>query len=484
MQIFNPNDILYTLPIVFLLAWAAVLLLVDVFTPRKGKGFIFWAALIGLVVSLALTVQQSGLEVTAFNGLLVIDGFSVFLNVLVLSAGILGVLLSHDYLHRMGLARGEYYVLMMFSLAGMLLMSMAADLIVVFLALELLSIPLYVLSAFAHPNPKSEEAGLKYFLLGAFASGFLVYGISLVYGATETTSLAGIVTAVGGGLHSPVLLLVGAALILIGLGFKVAAVPFHMWTPDVYQGAPTPVTAFMAAGAKVAGFAALLRVFVVAFPSLSVDMVPVLWGVAAATLVTGNVAALAQKNIKRLLAYSSIAHAGYILMAFVPYGNDAVRMDTVAAALFYLLAYTITNFGAWAVVIMLEQKEGKGLELADYAGLGRKYPLMAAAMAIFMLSFTGIPPTLGFAGKFFVFRAVLEGGYVILAILGALTALVSAYYYLRIVVIMFMEAGEPVVQRSTWVALTTGVTALATVVMFIFSEPLFQWASSAVLRLF
>ncbi len=485
MQIFNPNDILYTLPIVFLLAWAAVLLLVDVFTPRKGKGFMFWAAVIGLGVALVLTIQQAGMESQAFNGMLMIDGFSVFLNVLTLSAGILGVFLSHDYLHRMGLARGEYYILMMFSLAGMLLMSMAADLIVVFLALELLSIPLYVLSAFARPDPRSEEAGLKYFLLGAFASGFLVYGISLVYGATETTSLAGIVTAVAAGeLISPVLLLVGAALILIGLGFKIAAVPFHMWTPDVYQGAPTPVTAFMSAGAKVAGFAALLRVFVVAFPSLNEDLVPVLWGVAAATLITGNVAALAQKNIKRLFAYSSIAHAGYILMAFVPYGNDAVRLDTVAAALFYLLAYTVTNFGAWAVVIMLEQKEGKGLQLADYAGLGKKYPLLGAAMTIFMLSFTGVPPTLGFAGKFFVFRAVLEGGYVILAIVGALTALVSAFYYLRLVVIMFMEDGEPVVTRGTWVSLTTGVTALATVALFIFSEPLFKWAADAVLRLF
>jgi NADH-quinone oxidoreductase subunit N len=485
MQIFNPNDILYTLPVVFLLAWAAVLLLVDVFTRRKIKGFVFWAAVVGMSISLVLTVQHAGLEAEAFNGMLMIDGFSVFLNVLTLSAGILGAFLSYDYLDRMGMARGEYYVLMIFSLSGMLLMSWAADLIVVFLALELLSIPLYVLAAFARPKPESEEAGLKYFLLGAFSSGFLVYGISLVYGATATTNLAEIVTAASSGeLTSPVLLLVGAALILIGLGFKIAAVPFHMWTPDVYQGAPTPVTAFMSAGAKVAGFAALLRVFVVAFPGLSDEMVPVLWGVAAATLVTGNVAALAQKNIKRLFAYSSIAHAGYILMAFVPYGNDAVRLDTVASALFYLLAYTVTNFGAWAVVIMLEQKEGKGLELADYAGLGKKYPMLAAAMAVFMLSFTGVPPTLGFVGKFFVFRAVLEGGYVGLAILGVLTALVSAYYYLRLVVIMFMEEGEPVVRRSAWLTLTTGVTAIATVALFIFSEPLFQWTADAVLRLF
>jgi NADH-quinone oxidoreductase subunit N len=280
------------------------------------------------------------------------------------------------------------------------------------------------------------------------------------------------------------LLAVGAALILIGLGFKVAAVPFHMWTPDVYQGSPSAVTAFMAVGAKAGGFAALLRVFVTAFPSLGLDLTPILWALAALTMVLGNIVAIAQGNIKRLLAYSSIAHAGYILMAIVPFGNGKVSQDAVASALFYLVAYALTSFGAWAVVITLEHAEQKGLALDDYAGLGRKYPALAAAMAVFMLSFTGVPPTLGFVGKFYLFRTVLEGGFTSLAVIGVLTSLVSAYYYLRIIVIMYMKDGEPQVTSERWVNLTVGATAVATVVLSIFSAPLFEWASQAVLRLF
>jgi len=257
-----------------------------------------------------------------------------------------------------------------------------------------------------------------------------------------------------------------------------------MWTPDVYQGSPTPVTAFMAVGAKAGGFAALLRVFVVAFPSLSDDLTPVLWALAALTMILGNVVAISQSNIKRLLAYSSIAHAGYILMAIVPFGQQAVRSDAVASALFYLAAYAFTSFGAWAVVIALEKSEQKGLALDDYAGLGAKYPLLAASMAVFMLSFTGVPPTLGFVGKLYLFRTTLEGGFIGLSILGVLTSLVSAYYYLRVVVIMYMRSGEPQAHRERWVGLTVSTAAIATVVLSIFAGPLFSWASQAVLKLF
>jgi NADH-quinone oxidoreductase subunit N len=369
-------------------------------------------------------------------------------------------------------------------------MSLAADLIVVFLALELLSFPLYVLAGFARPRQDSEEAALKYFLLGAFSSSFVVYGVALVFGATGSTSLASIVSAANEGSANLALLAVGAALILIGLGFKVAAVPFHMWTPDVYQGSPSAVTAFMSVGAKAGGFAALLRVFVVAFPALTVDFTPILWALAALTMILGNVVAIAQTNIKRLLAYSSIAHAGYILMAVVPFGQEEVAGDAVAAALFYLLAYALTSFAAWAVVISLEKEavlepaQGTGLALNDYAGLGRKYPALAAAMAVAMLSFTGVPPTLGFVGKFYLFRAVLEGGFVGLALIGVLTSLISAYYYLRVVVIMYMQDGEPVVRRAPWLYLTAGAAAVGIVVLSIFSVPLFTWASQAVLTLF
>jgi NADH-quinone oxidoreductase subunit N len=402
-------------------------------------------------------------------------------NALLLVSGVLGIALAYGYLKRMGLERGEYYALLLFSVTGMMLMAQATDLIVVFLALELLSIPLYVLAAFARPQAESEEAGLKYFLLGAFSAGFVVYGIALVFGATGTTSLSGIVTASG---DSPLLLTIGAALILVGIGFKVAAVPFHMWTPDVYQGAPSAVTAFMAAGAKIAGFAALLRVFASAFPSLGPNMTDVLWALAALTMIVGNLVAIAQTDIKRLLAYSSIAHAGYILMAFVPFGNPKVQAVSIAAGLFYLVSYAITNFGAWGVVIALERSEQKGLALEDYAGLGRRYPGLAAAMTVFMLSLIGLPPTLGLIGKIYLFHAVMAGGFYGLALIGVLTSLVSAYYYLRVVVIMYMREGEPRRTHERWLDLTTGAAAVVTVAVSLMPAPLFALASEAVLKLF
>jgi NADH-quinone oxidoreductase subunit N len=477
------SDILSILPLVFLVGWASLLLLVDLFIPKDHKGITALLAAIGLIVSMALTLTQLGLSTPAFNDMIVVDGFSLFLNLIFLGSGLVGVALAFDYLKRMGLERGEYYVLLLFSITGMMLMGLAADLIVVFLALELLSIPLYVLAGFARPQVQSEEAALKYFLLGAFSASFMVYGIALVFGATGATGLSEIVAAFSAGTADVALASIGAALVMIGLGFKVAAVPFHMWTPDVYQGAPSTVTAFMSVGAKAGGFAALLRVFVLAFPAISMDLTPILWVLAALTMILGNVVAISQSNIKRLLAYSSIAHAGYILMALVPYGQEGVASDAVASALFYLMAYAFTNFAAWAVVISLEKSEGRGLAISDYAGMGRKYPALAAVMAVAMLSFTGVPPTLGFLGKFYLFRTVLEGGYVWLAIIGVLTSLISAYYYLRVVIVMYMQDGEPEVRRDTWLYLTASVTAIATVGLSLFSAPLFNWASQAVLQL-
>jgi NADH-quinone oxidoreductase subunit N len=476
-------DFYVLLPFMILVVWACVLLLADLFIPKKRKWLTALLAAFGLALTLGFTLSQLGRENTGFNEMVVLDGFSVFVNALLLLTGLLGVALAYGYVKRMGIERGEYYTLMLFSICGMMLMAQAADLITFFLALELLSLPLYVLSAFARPKEDSEESGLKYFLLGAFSSGFVLYGIALVYGATGSTALSGIVAAASAGTPS-LLLTIGAALILVGLGFKVAAVPFHMWTPDVYQGAPTAVTAFMAAGAKIAGFAALLRVFSTAFPSIAADLTPVLQAISALTMIVGNVIAIAQTDIKRMLAYSSIAHAGYILMAFVPYGNPEVAPVSIAAGLFYLVAYAITNFGSWGVVIALEQKEGKGLAISDYAGLGRKYPALAAAMTIFMLSLIGFPPTLGLVGKFYLFRAVLSGGYVGLAIIGVVTSLISAYYYLRVVVTMYMQEGEPETEREFWLGLTTAGTALVTVIVSLVPQGLFAWASQAVLKLF
>jgi NADH-quinone oxidoreductase subunit N len=470
------------LPLTVLIVWTCLLMLVDLFL--KNKAVTAFLTALGLALTMGLALSQIGYRATSFNGVVVVDGFSTFIIVLLLVSGLLGVSLAFDYLKRTGMERGEFYTLLLFSICGMMLMAQAADLIIVFLALELLSIPLYVLAAFGHPRVDSEEAGLKYFFLGAFSTGFVVYGIALVFGATGSTALRAIMEAAGTGAAHPLLLSIGAALILVGLAFKVAAVPFHMWTPDVYQGAPSAVTAFMASGAKIAGFAALLRVFVLAFPSVAADLTPILAVISALTMIVGNVLAISQTNIKRLLAYSSIAHAGYILMAFVPYGQQSVVATSVASGLFYLVSYAVTNFGAWGVVIALEKAEGKGLEIGDYAGLGRRSPALAAAMAVFMLSLTGIPPTLGFVGKFYLFRAAIEGQFYLLAIIGVVTSLISAYYYLRVVVTMYMRDGEPDAASEPWLNLTWSASAILTVLVSIFPGPLFDWATKAVLRLF
>lgn len=473
-------DFYTILPFTILVVWACLLLLVDLFIPRNRKGITASLAALGLVGTLGYSITQIGESSTGFNGMVSLDGFSTFANILLLASGLFGIVLAYGYIKRMGIERGEYYILLLFSVTGMMLMAQAADLIIVFLALELLSIPLYVLSAVSR-KLDSEEAGLKYFLLGAFASGFVVYGTALVFGATGTTSLNGIFYAASSGDFS-LLLTIGAALILVGFGFKVAAVPFHMWTPDVYQGAPTSITAFMAAGAKIAGFASLFRVFVIAFPLLAPDLTAVLWALSALTMIVGNLAAISQSNIKRMLAYSAIAHAGYILMAFVPYGNKDVMPTAIAAGLFYLVAYTVTNFGTWGVVIALEKAEGKGLELSDYAGLAKKYPALAAAMTVFMLSFIGFPPTLGLIGKFYLFRSAIAGGFTGLAIIGVITSLISAYYYLRVVVNMYMKEGDPVVEREPWLGFTTAVTAIATVVLSFVPQFLFLLAITAGFR--
>lgn len=478
------QNMIVVLPMATLIAWSCVLLLVDLFIPKGHKGWTALLAALGLLLCIGMTIIQFGQASTGFSGMVIHDGFSSFLNILFLASGLAGIALAYDYLKRMEIERGEYYALLLFSISGMMLMSQANDLIVVFLALELLSIPLYVLAGFARPKIASEEASLKYFLMGAFAGGFIVFGVALVFGATGTTNLSAVFAAINSNFANLPLLTVGAALILVGLGFKVAAVPFHMWTPDVYHGSPSAVTAFMSVGAKAGGFAALLRIFISAFPSLSADMTMILWVISALTMFLGNVVAIAQSNIKRLLAYSSIANAGYILMALVPYGIADMRTNTISAALFYLVAYAFTSFGAWAVVIAVEKSEGQGLALDDYAGLARKYPLLAASMAVFMLSFTGVPPTLGFMGKFYLFRTIIEGGYLGLALIGVFTSLISAYYYLRVIVIMYMREGEPLARKDFWVQFTAAAAAVLVIVLSLVAGPLLNLASKAVLVTF
>src|SRR3989304_5831101 len=313
------TDLVTILPVLILSAWACLLMLVDLFIPVTRKKWTAWLALAGLLAgALGLLPWPPVGYPPGFGGMVIADGFALFLDVVFLLSGALAVLLALNYLPRTGIEGGEFYILLLFALAGMMLMAQAADLIVVFLALEMLSIPLYILSGFARPRPSSEESAMKYFLLGAFASGFLVYGIALVYGGSGSTNLAQVLAAAQ---PNNALILAGAALILVGLSFKVAAVPFHMWTPDVYDGAPSVVTAFMSVGAKAAGFAALLRVFVTAFPGLATQWAGLAAIVSALTMIVGNFAAIAQSNIKRMLAYSSIAHAGYILMGLVAAGS-------------------------------------------------------------------------------------------------------------------------------------------------------------------
>jgi NADH-quinone oxidoreductase subunit N len=463
-------------PFLIVSFWAIALLVVDLFVGRKGTTALLAAA--GLLLALIALIVRHGSSQVVFGGMIVADSYASFLQALFLLTGLLAIAVGHDYLDRMGIERGEYYPLLLFTVSGMMLMSLAGDLIVVFVALELLSLPLYVLTGFARPKPESEEGAMKYFLLGAFASGFLVYGIALIFGATGTTNLAGIAAELSGGAG---LLLVGAVLVLVGLGFKVAAVPFHMWTPDVYQGAPSAVVAFMSVGAKAGGFAALLRVFIAALPDLAAAWAPLTIALAALTMTWGNVAAIVQGNIKRMLAYSSIAHAGYILMALPAAGVRAVAPGAVSAALFYLFAYLFSNLGAWGVVLAVERIEGGGLQIDDYAGLSRRRPGLALAMGLFMLSLTGLPPTVGFVGKFFIFRAALDAGQIGLAVVGVLTSVVSAYYYLRVVVVMYMRSGEPETRSEGWLNATIGVAALATFVFGIMPGPVLTLAENSVM---
>ena len=459
----TPSDLISILPVLILVGWALLLLLIDLWLSKKLPAVTPILAVLGLAGSLASALLLIDRQGSAFGGMLRVDGFSIFLCVLFAVAGILSIGLAYQYLSRITVHRGEYIVLLLFSISGMMLMSMAGDLIIVFLSLELVSIPLYILAGMAQQRIESKEASLKYFLLGTFASAFVLFGISLVFGATGTTNLYTIADAVKAGSVDSVLFVIGSALLLAGFGFKVAAVPFHAWTPDVYQGAPSPVTAFMAVGAKAAGFAALIRVFSLDFGGLSDQLTPVFWVLAVLTMFVGNVVAVAQKNLKRMLAYSSIAHAGYLLMAFVAFGNPQVNPDSVASALFYLVAYAVTSLGAWAVLIGVEREDGSGTEIEDLAGLGKRLPWLAAAMTVFMLSFTGIPLTLGFWGKFYLFRTAIQGGYIGLAVIGLLTSLVSAFYYLRVIVKMYFQEGEAVIEKSKLVVVIAVICALLAV---------------------
>jgi NADH-quinone oxidoreductase subunit N len=400
-------------------------------------------AFLGILTSGAFTlvqwniVQDDG-PYQAIRGAIAVDGFSVFVKAVVLLATLLAVFLSAGYLQREELEAPEYYALTLCSATGMLLMASANDLIIVFLALEILSIALYVLAAFDRRRLTSQEAGLKYFLLGSFSSAVFLYGVALTYGATGSTNLTRIATFLADTtLLDEGVLLLGLALMLVGLGFKVAAVPFHMWTPDVYEGAPTPVTAFMAGATKAAAFAAILRVYLGAFDLYRVDWRPAMWGLAVLSLFVGSIAALAQTDVKRMLAYLSISHAGYILI-----GVQAATDEGTSAALFYLLTYALMVMGSFAVVMVIARRGDEDHSLASYRGLAARQPMLAGLLTLFLLAQAGVPLTGGFVAKLSVFDAAVDAEQYSLALIGMLTAVIGAFVYLRIVLTMY--APEPV----------------------------------------
>jgi NADH-quinone oxidoreductase subunit N len=375
-----------------------------------------------------------GVHEVGDTSMIAIDGFRLFSNWIFLVAAALTILISFSYVYRQRLQAGEFYGLILLSSAGMMFMAGARDLIVVFLGLEVMSISVYALTAFNRRDKKSAEAGLKYFLLGAFATGFLLYGIALVYGATGSTNITAIGTSVADGSASPRLLAVGIALLTVGFGFKVSAVPFHMWTPDVYEGAPAPVTAFMSASVKAAAFVAFLRIFLVAFGAAHELWYPLLWWLAALTMVAANLMALAQSNVKRMLAYSSIAHAGYLLVAVA-----AANETAAAGMLFYLFVYTLMNIGAFAVVIgVSEHGEGK-LHIEDYSGFGWRQPLVGMALTVFLLSLAGFPGTGGFMGKIYLLQGAADSQLWYLMVILVLTTVASYWYYLRLAWYMWMR---------------------------------------------
>jgi NADH-quinone oxidoreductase subunit N len=428
-------------PMLIVALGAIVVLLAELIVPARWRQGLIALSLLALLAALYAARTLWDANLSAFHNMILADNYGLFLALVVILGAAVSLLLAVDYVHARGLELGEFNVLLLAATSGMLIMATANDLIVIFLGLEVLSLSLYILAAFNRRDTLSLEAGIKYFLLGVFASAFFLYGIALVYGATATTNLTRLAAFVAQNpIGGNVLLQSGAGLLVVGFGFKVALVPFQWWTPDVYEGAPTPVTAFMSVGVKVAAFAAFFRAFLFAFGSattLPFDWQTLLAILAVLTMTVGNVAAVVQSNIKRMLAYSSIAHAGYILIALVAGGASGI-----SAALFYLLAYTLTNLGAFAAVISLGDDERERLVIADYGGVGQTHPLRALALTICLLSLAGFPPLAGFVGKFFVFSAAVQNNGTWLAIVGVLNSLVSVYFYLRPVIAMYIR--EPV----------------------------------------
>jgi NADH-quinone oxidoreductase subunit N len=439
------------MPSVVLCACAMALLLIGVFSKRGKTNHVAWLSIVALVLTGFVSLNGWNNPQAGFAGGVLLDNFATFFSLICLLAAGLAILMSDRYLKREDFPVSEYYPLVLFATAGGMWMASGTDLMTIFLGLEVLSVSLYVLAGYFRDQVKSNEAGLKYFFLGAFSTGFLLYGVALLYGVTGTTKIAGIATYISAHpeLTTNVMFVAGSLLLLVGFLFKVAAAPFHMWTPDVYQGAPTPITAFMSAGPKAAAFAAFIRVTVIGLASMQAQLSTLFWILAVLTMIVGNFIALNQKNLKRLLAYSSIAHAGYALVGLAAW-NDV----GLSAIMFYLLVYTLMNMGAFAVLVLIGKKGEANLTLDGIAGLGYKKPVLGIVLCVFLLALMGIPPTAGFTGKFYIFAGAIKGGYIWLAIIGVLNSAVSLFYYLRLIVQMYFKDPE---EDFSWVTINAPV---------------------------
>lgn len=445
-----------------------------------SKKVLGWITIVGAAIALWVSIDMlSANKVgTQFSGMFEIDSYSLFFNIIFLVSTILVTLISLSYLGRDDKKQGPYYLLILLATLGMMLMAAGNELIIVFLGLELMSLSLYVLAGYFRESPASSEAGMKYLLLGAFASAFFLYGIALIYGAAGTTSIPGIAAELTENSLSP-LLLSGMFLLIVGFGFKVAIVPFHQWAPDVYEGAPTTIAAFISAGPKAAGFAAFIRIFMEALPALEPQWNGIIILLAMITMTGGNIIAIAQTNIKRMLAYSSIAHAGYILI-----GLAAATNDGKSSAMLYLLIYCVMNIAAFGAVILARNADGESLLISDYAGLGFRKPLIGLFLTLMLLSLAGFPPTAGFVGKFYIFKSAVQSGHVWLVIIGAINTAISAFYYLRVVVTMYMNEPEEELDFNPYPStLILGLVIASIVVLLIgiLPSPLLSTVKNAVM---
>jgi len=470
---FQLPDISPIIPELTMVAIALIILLLDLLVRRKE--ILAAVSIGGVALVAAMLINGHG---TTFSGMFISDGYSSFFKIIFFINVILSVLISVRYIAIEKVNYGEYYSLIMFSTSGMMLMASAGDLIVLYLGLELMALSTYVLAGFIRHNIKSNEAALKYLLLGAFSSGFLLYGISLIYGLTRTTNLTDIAIFISTtGLTGNPALLLSVMFFVVAFGFKIAAVPFHMWAPDVYEGAPTSITAFMSVGPKAAGFAVLGRVFMLAFASVSVDWSTILIPVSILTMALGNIVALSQTNIKRMLAYSSIAHAGYALLGIIAANNEGL-----ASMMNYMMIYAFMNIGAFAVIIMLRTEGFRGEDITDYEGLSRTHPMASALMLIFMFSLTGIPPTAGFIGKLYLFMSAIHAGYTWLVVIAVIFSAISAFFYLRIVMYMYMREPKEAVALTTTktVGIALGITVVAVLAIGVFPSFLIEFAREAI----